>query len=324
MRSFARSWAVAAATSLALVATAGWTQSYPSKPIRMVVSFPPGAATDTLARVLGKAMQESLGQPIVVENKPGAAGNIASEAVAKAPPDGYTLLMANSTFSANVGLFAKLPFDPIRDFAPVAYLGASPLIIAVNPATGVGSLKELVERARAQPGTLSYASCGNGGPPHIVGEQFMRTQGIKVTHVPYKGCAPATTDVLAGHVPVLVAGISSPLPHLSSGKLKALAVVATRRSSLSPQIPTVAEQGLGNYEADLWYGVLAPAGTPAEVIARLNAAITQALNRPEVKDQFRAQIVEPRTMGPSEFGAYLHSEIERYSRLIKEYGIKLD
>ena len=309
---------------LACISGFALAQSWPSKPVRMVVSFPPGAGTDTIARLIGRDLQDILGQPIVVDNKPGAAGNIAAEIVAKADPDGHTLLVVNSTFAANVGLFPKLPFDPVKDFAPVALLGSAPLLIAANPASGIDSLRTLVQRAKAQPGGLSYASCGNGGPPHIVGEQFMKSQGLKVTHVPYKGCGPATTDVVAGHVPLLFTNFSSTVPFLSSGRLKALAVTLKKRSPLAPEIPTVAELGLGDLDADLWFGLVAPAGTPKDIIERLNTTINQVMVKPEIQAKLRAQVVDPHTMSTSEFAAYLNTEIERYTALIGQFGIKVD
>jgi tripartite-type tricarboxylate transporter receptor subunit TctC len=312
------------ALALACVAGVALAQSYPTKPVRLVVSFPPGAGTDTIARLVGRDLQDILGQPVVVENKPGAAGNIAAELVAKAPPDGHTLLVVNSTFAANVGLFPKLPFDPVKDFVPVALLGSAPLLIAASPSSGIDSLRTLVRRARAQPGTLSYASCGNGGPPHIIGEQFMKSQGLKVTHVPYKGCGPATTDVVSGHVPVLFTNFSSTVPFLSSGRLKALAVTLKKRSPLAPDVPTVAELGLGNLDADLWFGLVAPAGTPKDIVERLNGTINQVMARPEIQEKFRAQVIDPQTMSTAEFAAYLNSEIDRYSALIRQFGIKVD
>jgi tripartite-type tricarboxylate transporter receptor subunit TctC len=313
-----------AAFAIALACATAQAQSYPTKPIRLVVSFPPGAGTDTIARLLGRELQEILGQPVVVENKPGAAGNIAADNVAKAAPDGYSLLMMNSTFAANVGLFPKLPFDPVKDFAPVAHLGSAPLLIAASQASGIDSLRTMVQRAKTQPGSLSYASCGNGGPPHIIGEQFMKSQEIKVTHVPYKGCGPATTDVVSGHVPLLFTNFSSAVPFLSSGKLKPLAVALKKRSPLAPDVPTVAELGLGDLDADLWFGIVAPAGTPREIVERLNLAINQVLSRQDIKDKLRAQVVEPHTMSAAQFAAYLNAEIERYTKLIRQFDIKVD
>jgi tripartite-type tricarboxylate transporter receptor subunit TctC len=265
-----------------------------------------------------------LGQPVVVENKPGAAGNIAADIVAKADPDGHTLLMANSTFAANVGVFTKLPFDPVKDFAPVTLVGSAPLLIAASQTSGIESLQTLVQRAKAQPGRLSYASCGNGGPPHIIGEQFMKLQGIEVTHVPYKGCGPATTDVLSGHVPLLFTNFSSAVRHLPSGKLKALAVTLKQRSPLAPDVPTVAELGLGDLDADLWFGVVVTAGTPKEIVGRLNTDIRKILAQPEVTQKLRALTIEPRTTSEEEFATYLKAEIARYTSLARQFGIKVD
>jgi tripartite-type tricarboxylate transporter receptor subunit TctC len=315
------------ALALALSAVAGFAaaqSNYPSKPIRLVVSFPPGAGTDTIARLIGHDVQAILGQPVVVDNKPGAAGNIAADAAAKAAPDGYTLLVVNSTFAANVGLFSKLPFDPVKDFTPVALLGSAPLLIAASPASGIDSLQTLVQRAKARPGSLSYASCGNGGPPHIIGEQFMKQQGLAVTHVPYKGCGPATTDVVSGQVPLLFTNFSSAVAFLPSGKLKALAVALKTRSPLAPDVPTVAELGLGELDGDLWFGLVAPAGTPKDIVERWNATVNRVMAKPEIREKFKAQVIDPRTMSTAEFGAYLLAEIERYTALIRRFGIRVD
>lgn len=315
---------IAAFVALAAFAGLVQAQQYPTKPVKLVVTFPPGAGTDTIARLLGQDLQDILGQPIIVENKPGAAGNIAAEAVAKAAPDGYTLLMVNSTFAANVGLFPNLPFDPVKDFTPVAHIGAAPLLIAASPSSGIDSLRTLVQRAKSQPGGLSYASCGNGGPPHIIGEQFMKSQSIKVTHIPYKGCGPATTDVVAGHVPLLFTNFSSAVRFIPSGKLKPLAVTLKKRSPLAPDVPTVGELGLGDLDADLWFGIVAPAGTPVDTVERLNGAINQVLARPQIKEKLRALVIEPRGMTIAEFAAYLNSEIKRYTTLIQQFGLKVD
>ena len=299
-------------------------QTFPAKPIRIVVSFPPGAGTDLIARLVGRDMQESFGQPVVVENRPGAAGNIATEIVAKSPADGYTLLMVNSTFASNVALFPNFPYDPIRHFAPIALLGGSPLLIAASPASGIESLKDLITRARAQPGKFTYASCGNGGPPHIVGEQFMRLHRLDVTHVPYKGCGPATTDTISGQVPILFTNMSSAVAFIPSGKIRPLAVALNKRSALAPAVPTVAESGLGELDADLWFGLVAPAGTSLDTIAKLNRETVRVLSLRDVREKLQAQTVEPRPGTPAEFAAYIKSEVARYTVLIRELGIKAD
>lgn len=299
-------------------------QAYPSKPIRIVVGFAAGAGTDLIARRVAKDLQDVLGQPVIVDNKPGAAGNLATETVLKAPADGYTLLLANSTFASNVALFPKLGFDPIKDFAPVSLLGSSPMLIAASSASGIDSLKALVAQAKARPNALSYASCGKGGPPHIVGEQFMKMQGIQVAHIPYKGCQPATTDVVANHVPLLFTSFAGAVPFLASGKLKPLAVTLKKRSPLAPEIPTVSELGLGEVSTDLWFGIVVRTGVPAAIVERLNRDIVQVMSRPEVKENLRAQMVEPQTSTVKQFDEYIKSEIQQYTTLIREINIQAD
>lgn len=299
-------------------------QAYPSKPIRMVVGFAPGAGTDLIARRVAKDLQDVLGQPVIVDNKPGAAGNLATDTVLKAPADGYTLLLANSTFASNVALFPKLGFDPIKDFTPVSLLGSSPMVIAASNGSGIDSLKAMVAQAKASPNVLSYASCGKGGPPHIIGEQFMKLHGVQVAHIPYKGCGPATTDVVANHVPLLFTSYAGAVPFLASGKLKPLAVTLKKRSPLAPDIPTVSELGLGEVSTDLWFGLVVRAGVPAAIVERLNRAIVQVMSRPELKESLRAQMVEPQTSTVKQFDEYIRSEVRQYTALIKELNIRAD
>lgn len=315
---------VLAMLTLACGAGLAPAQDFPNRPVRMVVSFPPGAGTDVVARLVGRELQEVLGQPVLVENRPGAAGNIAAALVAKAPADGYTLLINNSTFAANVALFKSLPFDPVKDFVPVTLLGSAPMLVAVSGTSGINTLAELVARVKASPGTLSWASCGNGGPPHIIGEEFFRRQGLRITHIPYKGCAPANADVASGQVPIAMTSFAGTQAFTASGRMKPLAVALPRRTTLAPGIPTVAELGFGNIVADLWYGLVAPTGTPREAIVRLNKEIVQILNRPEIQEKLKGMTVEVRPSTPEEFGAYMNQEIERYSKLINEFGLKVD
>jgi tripartite-type tricarboxylate transporter receptor subunit TctC len=312
--------------AISLTCASAWAaaQGYPNRPIKMVVSFPPGAGTDVVARLVARELQEIFGQPVVVENRPGAAGNIAAEIVAKAPADGYTLLINNSTFAANVALFTNLRFDPVKDFVPVTLLGSAPMLVAVGGGTGIDSLAALVARVKANPGQMSWASCGNGGPPHIIGEEFMRLHGLKITHIPYKGCALANADVVSGQVPIVMTSYAGTQAFIASGRMKPLAVALPRRSMLAPNIPTVAELGFGTIEADLWYGLVAPAGTPRVAIVRLNKEIVQILNREEIKEKLKGITVEVRPSTPEEFGAYMAREIERYSKLVKEFGLKVD
>lgn len=309
---------------LSLSALPALADDYPSKPIRLVVSFPAGAGTDLIARVVGAELQNIWGQQVIVENKPGAAGNIAAETVLRAPADGYTLLIVNSTFTANVGLFPKLPFNPITDFQPITRLGASPMVIAAAGNTQFDNLGQMVTAAKSAPGALSYASCGNGGPPHIVAEQFFRLHGANVTHIPYKGCAPATTDVVGGQVPILFTNYLSVKPYLPTGRLKALAVTLRERSPLAPDIPTVRELGFGDITTDLWFGLVARAGTPQPVVEKLSAAVARALSSPSVREKLNQQAVEPQPDSRQAFGQFLKEEVALYSRLVKELDIKLD
>jgi tripartite-type tricarboxylate transporter receptor subunit TctC len=309
-----------------LSAAVGWAaaQGYPNRPIKLVVSFPPGAGTDVVARLVARDLQDIVGQPVVVENRPGAAGNIAAELVAKAPADGYTLLINNSTFAANVALFPKLPFDPVKDFVPVTILGSAPMMITASGASGIDSLAALVARVKANPDKMSWASCGNGGPPHIIGEEFMHVNGLRAVHIPYKGCAAAAADLASGQVPIGFISYAGTQGLIATGKLKPLAVALPKRSPLAPDIPTVVELGFGNIEADLWYGVVAPAGTPKDVIDRLNKEITQILGRDHIKDKLKAATAEGRSSTPEAFGAYMQREIDRYGKLVRQFGLRVD
>ncbi len=317
-------WKALLAISLACASAWAAAQGYPNRPVKMVLGFAPGAGTDVVARLVARELQEIFGQTVAVENRPGAAGNIATEIVAKAPADGYTLLINNSTFAANVALFTNLRFDPVKDFVPVTLLGSAPMLIAVGGGTGIDSLAALVARVKANPGQMSWASCGNGGPPHIIGEEFMRLHGLKATHIPYKGCAPANADVASGQVPIAMVSYAGTQAFIASGRMKPLAVALPKRSTLAPEIPTVAELGFGNIEADLWFGLVAPAGTPREAIVRLNKEVVQILHREDIKEKLKGMTVEVRPSTPEEFGAYMAQEIERYSKLVKEFGLKVD
>ena len=297
---------------------------YPARPIRFVVTFPPGGGTDVLARLLGAEMTVVLGQQVIIDNRPGASGNIGAEIVAKAQPDGYTLLMVNSTFAINASVFTRLPFDTLADFAPVIMVASVPSVLAVNPRLPVKSVKELIGYARAHSGKLAYASCGSGTPQHLAGELFKSMSRIDLTHVPYKGCAPALLDVLAGQVDVSFNTVANTMPHVRTGKLRALGVTSGRKYPPVPELPTIAEAGLPGYDVDQWFGVLAPAGTPRPVIARLNTTLAAVVQRPDIHDKLLQQSFEPLTSTPERFGAVIKSDVARWQKLVRDLGLKVD
>lgn len=296
-------------------------QSYPVRAVRLVVPYAPGGGTDILARALAPRMSEALGQTLVVENRPGAGGNIGADAVAKAAPDGYTLVMAANTIAINAGL-GKLPFDPIKDFAPVTMLASAPMLLVVHPGVSAKSTTELIALAKANPARLNFSNPGNGTPQHLAEELFNRMAGIDIQHVVYKGGGPALLDLVAGNTQAAVLTMASVKPFLQSGKLRALAVATAKRSQAMPEVPTVAESGVPGYEADLWYGIMAPAGTPREVVLRLNEAFAKALNAPEVQDRLATLGFEAAPGTPERLGEIHRNDIAKYAKLIRDAGIK--
>jgi tripartite-type tricarboxylate transporter receptor subunit TctC len=308
------------------IATAGGVaaQGYPNKPIRMVVPFPPGGGSDVVARILSQKLSESLGQQVVVDNRSGAAGNIGADIVAKSAPDGYTLLSTNHSIVISAGLPGKLPFDVVNDFAPVALNAVTAVVLGVHPSVNANSVEELIALAKAEPGKLSYSSCGNGTSSHVAGEMLKQLAQIDMVHVPYRGCAPALADTLGGQVPVMFNTISNAAPHLKGGKLRILALASAKRSEAYPKMPTIAEAGFAGYDAEVWSGVLAPARTPKEVVARLNAEANRIVGLPDVQEKFRSQFWDPRTGTPEQFGAQIRSDVTRWSKVIKDAGIHGD
>ncbi|MBM3384419.1 MAG: tripartite tricarboxylate transporter substrate binding protein [Betaproteobacteria bacterium] len=298
--------------------------SYPSRPIKLIVPFPPGGATDIVGRLMAQKLQEALGQPVVVENKAGAGSNIGSEQVAKAAPDGYTLLLGTIANATNMSIYKIMPYDTLRDFAPVTQTMAAPSVLVVTNALPANNLKELIALAKVQPGKLSFASSGAGGSPHLAGELLKLRAGIDLIHVPYKGAAPALVDVVSGVVSMGFKTALSAIPHMQSGKLKPLAVAATRRLAQIPNVPTMAEAGLPDFEVSSWNGVLAPARTPPEVIARLNQELVRILATQDVKDRFAAQAAEPVGSTPEQFRAYIRSEIDKWAQVVRASGAKID
>lgn len=318
--------AALAAAALAFVLPGARAQGdYPARPIRLVVTFPPGGSTDAVVRMLVPRLNEKLGQPVLVDNRPGAGGNIGLSAVAKAPADGYTLgVGAAGALAANASLYAQMPFDVAKDFRPVTMLAAIPFVIVGHPGAGAGTLRELVAQARAQPGRLSIAHGGNGTAMHLSSQLLQQMADVRLTEVPYKGTGPAALEVLAGQVPLGVADLPAALAHIRAGKLVALAVTSPQRLPQLPEVPTAAEAGLPGYDSTGWFGVVAPAGTPDAVVERLNAEITAALNDPAIAAAMRAQGVEPAPRGPAAFGAYIRSETAKWASVVRKAQIRLD
>jgi tripartite-type tricarboxylate transporter receptor subunit TctC len=313
---------ILAASLLALLAGNAWAQ-YPSKPIKLVVPWPPGGAVDTLGRLIAQTVSEPLGQPIVVDNRPGAAGAIGSEAVAKAEPDGYTLLMGSTTVISINPALQKLPYQP-TDFAPITMVAFVPHVLVINADVPAGDLKEFVAYAKARPGKVSYASAGPGTPHHIAGEMFKAMAGVDMLQVPYKGTGPALTDLLAGRVQFMSVEAVAALPHVKTGKLKALGVATPARNPLAPEIPTVAEAGYPGFEVTAWYGVVAPAGVPRPAATTLANAISKALQTPEFRAKLTGLGATPVGGSPEQFGEILRRENAKWAKAIKDAAIKLD
>ena len=306
-----------------LIVSDAAAQQYPSKPIRLIVPFTPGGTTDILARVVGQKLGEAVGVQVVIDNRPGAAGNIGAEVAAKSAPDGYTLLMGHiGTLAVNPWLYAKLPYDPIRDFAPITLVAMVPSMLVVNPKVPAKSVKELIALAKSRPGQLNYGSTGAGGTPYLAVEYFKLMAGLNIVEIPYKGAAPLTTELMAGDISLTITGIPALLPHVKSGRLRALAVSSAKRSAAVPDLPTIAEAGLPGYEATSWYGVLAPAGTPREIIAKLNAGIVKGMKQPDAADLLTAEGAEPVGSTPEEFAAFVKSELARWGEVIRATGAK--
>lgn len=298
---------------------------FPERPMRMVVPFAPGGSTDIFARLVAAKMSEDIGQQIVVDNKPGAGGNIGAEAVARSAPDGYTLLVGTpGPLTINPNLMKSMPYDPARDLVGVGQIVNVQSVLVVNPATGIASVHELIDRARAQPGKLSYASPGLGSSPNLAMELFAAQAGIRIESIQYKSDSQALTDVMSGQVPIMIANIAGVLPHIRSGKLRALAVAGPRRSALLPDVPTVSEAGLAGYAVTGWAGLLAPAGTPSPVIEQLNRALNKALATPDVVAKIEQQSAEPAPVSPKAFDAFMADERARWAEVIKRTGISVE
>ena len=319
----------AAAQALAPLAAAqglatGSAPVYPVKPVRIVVGFAPGGGADILARMLGAGLADSLGQQVVIDNRPGAAGNIAIEHVVKSPPDGYTLLMGAPGLATAPSLYPKLPFDPLKDLAPVSLVGTVPNLLVVPPSVPASSVRQLVALARARPGELNYASSGKGTSLHLAAELFKALAKIDIVHVAYKGGAPAVADLMGGHVDLMFDVLPSSLPHVKARKLKALGITSAQRSPLLPDVPTMVEEGLPGYQAITWNGILAPAATPKEIVGRLAAAIAQSVQTPDMKQRLAAIGTEPAANTPEQFAAFLRDETAKWANVVRNAGIKLE
>jgi tripartite-type tricarboxylate transporter receptor subunit TctC len=311
------------AVSAAATLDAAAQSAYPAKPVRLVLGFPAGTNVDVLARPLAQRLTEMLGQPMVVENRPGATGLIANELVAKAPPDGYTLLVApGSSLTSTPHLRIRKPYDTLKDFAPIIQINAFPQVLIVNPTVPAKTVKELVAVAKARPGVLTFGSSGNGSAFHLAGELFKTVAKIDMLHVPYKGGNVALTDLLAGRIDLMFYSLAIANPQIKAGKLRAIAVTGRKRDPLQPGVPTVDESGLKGYEITGWHGFLAPAGTPPDVIDRLNAAIAKILGTPEIRELWTSQGMEVVTNTPAEFAQRIRADFEKYGRIVKTVGIK--
>jgi tripartite-type tricarboxylate transporter receptor subunit TctC len=304
--------------------TAQLAAGYPSKPIRFIVPFPTGAGTDIIARQVSAKLSENLKQQVVVDNRPGASTIIGTEIVAKSPPDGHTIIIASNNHAINSALFSKLPYDPVKDFAAVGQLAALPFVLVVHPSLPVTSVRELIAFARTRPGQLSYASTGNGTPPHVAGELLKQLAKINLIHVPYKGSPAALTDVISGQVPMMFANTLSAIQHVRTGRLRAIAVGATKRIAIAPELPTVIESGLPGFDVSLWSGILAPARTPREIIVKLNREVLNVLALPEVKEKLAAEGAEVTPSSPEEFAALVVAEIDRLGRIARLANMRVD
>jgi tripartite-type tricarboxylate transporter receptor subunit TctC len=298
--------------------------AYPSKPIRFIVGFPPGGATDLVARTISQKLADALGQPVVVDNRPGAASNIAGELVAASPKDGHTLFLGTVSTSINPTLYKKLPYDPLRDFAPVTQVTSTPFVVAVHPSLPVRSVKDLIARAKASPGKLAYASAGSGSGAHLFVEMFAAMTQVKLVHVPYKGAAPATTATMSGETQVLFDNVTTTLPVTRSGKLRGLAVTTMKRSAAAPELPTAAEAGVPGYDANAWFGMFVPAGTPQSIIDRLHAETVKTVKLPETHERFLSLGAEPVGSTPAEFFSFFRSEVAKWGKVVKASGAQVD
>ena len=309
---------------MCLVAGQVLAQAYPNKPIKVVVGYAAGGAVDVVARTIGQSLSASMGQPVLVENKPGAGTNIAVKSVISAEPDGYTLMMAANALAANMALYQPMPFDAERDLVPVSFIGRVPVVIAANPNVPYANVKQLIDAAKGKPNSIAFGSPGNGSTPHMAIELFARAAGIDLQHVPYRGGSPAITDTIGGQIPLVAVNALEVLPHAKSGKLKVLAVLSPNRSPIFPDVPTIAESGFAGFEASVWYGLVAPAATPKAIVAKLHDEVQKALQTKEVRERMNAVGGEVVTGSAEMFGSLIRAERQRYAKLVKEANIQPD
>jgi tripartite-type tricarboxylate transporter receptor subunit TctC len=315
---------VCCAALLSAGATIAAAQQYPTKPIRLVIGFAAGGPSDALARTVGQKLTEKWGQQVIVDIRAGASGNIATELVAKAPPDGYTLLVPAFAHAVNPSLYSKLPFDAVKDFTPILLFASIANILVVHPSVPATTVQELIVFAKARPGQLVYASAGSGTASHLAGELFNMMAGIQLVHVPYKGLAPAHIDTMGGQIPLMFDGLVNALPAVKTGRLRALGVTTLKRYSGAPDVPTMSEAGLKGFEVNSWYGLLAPAGTSKEIVQRLNMEVVRALREPDTRERLFAIGAEPMDGTPEEFGAYINTEMAKWAKVVKAAGIKVE
>jgi tripartite-type tricarboxylate transporter receptor subunit TctC len=309
--------------ALAAVACTASAQTYPDRPVRIIVPFPPGGGTDIIARLVARRLTDALGQSVVVENRPGAGGTVGADAAAKAPPNGYTLLVVSASYAVNPSLY-KMPFDPLADLVPVSLIASVPFVLVSPPALSANSVNELVTLARTKPGGINFASSGNGSAPHLVGELFAMQTGTKLVHVPFKGGAPALTEVMGGRVEMYFSTVSLAQPSLTAGKLKALAVTSKQRSSLLPRVPTLEESGVAGIDLVDWFGLLAPRGTPPAIVNRLSEEIARQVQGAEMKAQLATDGFEAIGGSPAQFDSVLRRDIGDYARIVKAVGVRID
>ena len=308
----------------ALCVTPGWTQGYPAKPVRIVVGFSAGSTTDLIGRVLATKMSEGLGQPVVSDNRPGAGGNIAAELIAKASPDGHSVLLANAGIATGATAYVKLNFNALRDFAPVSQVSATPHILVMHPSLPPKSVKELIAFIRARPGELNFSSTGHGNSDHLAAELFSYMTGLKMVHVTYKGGPQALGDVTTGQIAMYFAGVPVALPFVKAGRVRAMGVTGAKRSPVLPDVPTIAEAGVPGYEHILWSMLLVPAATPKDIVARLDREAVKALEAADVRERYAGMGVEPAPSTPERAGAYLKSETDKYAKVVKAIGLKIE
>ena len=316
--------AIAALTSAAGAAAQSAVSGYPSREIRFIVPFPPGGGNDILARMLGPKMAEALGRPVVIDNRPGAGGNLGTDQAARSPADGYTIVIASNQVTINPGLGQKLPFDIERNFSPIALVASVPMLLVVHPSVPVNNVGELIALARSQPARLNHATPGNGTPQHLAFELLNKLAKIEVTHVPYKGTGPAVADLLGGQVQAAFATLASVAQHVRAGKLRAIAVAPAQRSPLMPEVPTVAESGVPGYDVPLWYSILAPAGTPAEAVDRLVGELRRIVESPDTRDRMVNQGFQPGFVGPAALQAMIRDDVRRWQAIGRDTGIRIE